>query len=289
MGQFLSNIWTSFMNFFKDLGSDADIILIAILKIIGIIILARLALSIIRRIIKRIINKSKAKNPLSVVASKADTIESVSRSATKYIIYFFAAMAILSAIGLGTTVASLLATAGIGGIAIAFGAQNLVKDIVSGLFLLFENQYAVGEYIEIDGEKGTVAAITIRTTKLNKFTGETTVIPNGQITKVTNYSRGDHLAIVDISISYETDIEKASTVMQNMGLAYKETHDNILEEPHVLGIVEFGESAVTIRMIIRVSPLTHWETERALRRIIKEEFDKRGIVMPYPHRVVINK
>ena len=134
------------------------------------------------------------------------------------------------------TVSSLLATAGIGGIALAFGAQNLVRDVVSGMFLLLENLYAVGEYIEIDSEKGTVEAITVRTTRIQRFTGETTTIPNGSITKVTNYSRGDHLAVIDMSISYEADIEKASALMQAEGLAYMQNHDNILEEPHVLGI-----------------------------------------------------
>ncbi|MDD5018278.1 MAG: mechanosensitive ion channel, partial [Eubacteriales bacterium] len=261
MEQFFSNIWTSITGFFQDLGSHADIIIIAVLKIIGIIILAKLVIVILRRVIKRVLKRRKQKKPLSAMAKKAQTIESVSRSVAKYIVYFFAAMAILGTLGLGTTVTSLLATAGIGGIAIAFGAQSLVKDLVSGLFLLIENQYAVGEYIEVDGEKGTVEAITIRTTRIARFTGEITTIPNGSITKVTNYSRGDHLAIVDMSISYESDIEKASMIMQNMGLAYMESHDNILEEPHVLGIIEFGESSVVIRMIMRVAVLTHWETE----------------------------
>ena len=154
--------------------------------------------------------------------------------------------------------------------------------------MLLENQYAVGEYIEVDGEKGTVEAITIRTTRIQRFSGETTTIPNGSITKVTNYSRGDHLAVLDISISYETDIEKASLIMRNTGLEYMSKHDNILEEPHVLGLISLGESDMVLRMIIRAKPLTHWEAERDLRRAIKEEFDKQGVKIPYPHRVVMS-
>jgi small conductance mechanosensitive channel len=225
---------------------------------------------------------------MSAMAKKSETIESVAGSAAKYLVYFFAAMAILGVLGLGTTVSSLLATAGIGGIAIAFGAQNLVRDVVSGMFLLLENQYAVGEYIEVDGETGTVEAITIRTTRIQRFTGETTTIPNGSITKVTNYSRGDHLAIVDMSISYESDIEKAGALMHAQGLAYMQNHDNILEEPHVLGVTELSGSSIVLRMIIRVKPLTHWETERALRQLIKDAFGKNGIEIPYPHLVVKN-
>lgn len=288
METFFSNIWTSITKFFTELGSDADDILLSIIKIILIIVVAKLLIVVLRRVIKRVMQRSKTRKPQSQMAKKAETIESVSHSIAKYLIYFFAAMSILGELGLGTTVNSLLATAGIGGVAIAFGAQDLVKDVVSGFFLLFENQFSVGEYIEVDGEKGTVEAITIRTTKINRFSGETTTIPNGTITKVTNYSRGDHLAIVDMSVSYETDIEKASMIMRDMGLAYMQNHDNILEEPHVLGVINLGESEVVIRMIIRVQPLTHWETERALRRSIKEEFDKQGVDIPYPHRVVIN-
>lgn len=289
MGLFFTNIWTSITQFFDDLGSSADQYLIAIAKIIGILIVAKIVNLILKRLIKRVMLRRKNKNPLSVMAKKAETLESISTSTAKYIVWFFAAMAILDVLGLGTTVTSLLATAGIGGIAIAFGAQSLVKDVVSGLFMLLENQYSVGEYIEIEGEKGTVEAITVRTTKISRFSGEVTTIPNGSITKVTNYSRGDHLAIIDMSVSYETDIEKASCIMQKMGLEYMASHDNIVEEPHVLGIIRFGESDIVLRMIMRVKPLTHWETERALRRTIKEEFDRQGVVIPYPHRVVVNE
>ncbi len=288
MGQFFTDIWDSIATFFQDIGKDADKILIGLIKIIAIIIVAKILIIVLRRVIKRMLKQSKAKKPQSVMARKAETIQSVSHSVTKYVVYFFALMAILGELGLGTTVSSLLATAGIGGIAVAFGAQDFVKDIVSGFFLLFENQFSVGEYIEVGDEKGTVEAITIRTTKINRFSGETTTIPNGSIKQVTNYSRGDHLAIIDMSVSYESDIEKASIIMRDEGLAYKETHDNILEEPHVLGVINFGESDVVIRMIIRVKPLTHWETERALRRAVKEAFDKQGVQIPYPHRVIIN-
>lgn len=288
MEQFFTNIWISISTFFQDISNNADMLLIGLIKIIAIIIVAKILVVILRRVIKRVLKRSKTKKPQSIMAKKAETIESVSRSITKYVVYFFAIMAILGELGLGTTVTSLIATAGIGGIAIAFGAQDFVKDIVSGFFLLFENQFSVGEYIEVDGEKGTVEEITIRTTRINRFSGETTTLPNGYIKKVTNYSRGDHLAIVDMSVSYETDIEKASMIMRDVGLVYKQNHDNILEEPHVLGVINLGDSDVVIRMIMRLKPLTHWETERALRRAIKEEFDKQGVQIPYPHRVVIN-
>jgi small conductance mechanosensitive channel len=147
----------------------------------------------------------------------------------------------------------------------------------------------VGDYIEVDGEKGTVTAVTLRTTSFKRLTGETVTIPNGSITKLINYSSGDNLAVLDISVSYDTNIEKASAIMQSMGLEYMASHDNILEEPHVLGIIELEESSILLRMIVRVQPLTHWETERALRRMIVEEFARSNVEIPLPHRVVINR
>lgn len=288
MSDFFTNIWTSVTDFLGNLGSKADEILMALLKIGAVLIFAWLAVGLLRRFIRRLLKRRKSKNPMSLMAKKADTIETVASSVAKYVTWFLAAAAILGIVGLTSAVGSLLATAGIGGIAIAFGAQSLVKDLTTGFFILMEDQFAVGEYIELEGVKGTVEAITIRTTRIRRFTGETTTIPNGIITKVTNYSRGDHLAVVDIAVSYETNIEKVCAIMLDTGLEYMKNHDNILEEPHVLGVEKLGDSDMTLRMIVRVTPLTHWETERALRRGIREALDNAGIMQPYPRRVMIN-
>ncbi len=287
MEKFLENAWGSITGFVEDLGSNAADILITIVKIAGIIILAHIVIVVLRRIAKKVLTARARCRPESSLGKKAGTIQTLSDSIIKYTVYFLAFMAILGVLGLGAAVTSLLAAAGIGGIVIAFGAQSLVKDVFSGIFMLLENQYAVGDYIEAEGERGTVEAVTLRTTSIRKFTGEIATIPNGSITKVINYSRGDHLAVINISVSYDTDIEKASQIMQSLGLAYMAAHDNILEEPHVLGITELEESGIALRMILRVKPLTHWETERALRRLIVEEFARQNVKIPYPHRVVI--
>ncbi len=288
MNDFFTNLWNSVTDFVDNLGSKADEILMALLKTAAVIVFAWLAIRLLRHVIRRIFKRRKVRKPMSLMAKKADTIETVAGSIAKYVVWFLAAAAILGIMGLTSAVGSLLATAGIGGIAIAFGAQSLVKDVTTGFFILMEDQFAVGEYVELEGEKGTVEAITIRTTRIRRFTGEITTIPNGSITKVTNYSRGDHVAVVDIAVSYEADIEKVSAIMLDTGLEYKKNHDNILEEPHVLGVEKLGDSDMTLRMIIRVKPLTHWETERALRRGIREALDNAGIMQPYPRRVMIN-
>lgn len=288
MNNFFSNAVKSITNFFESIGGRAGLIVSALFKIIGVLILAKLLIIIVRHVIKRILSKSRKKRPFSSMARKSETIESVSASAAKYLVYFLTVIAVLDILGMGATVSSLLATAGIGGIALAFGAQSFVKDVVAGLFILIENQYSVGEYIEAGEEKGTVEAITIRTTRIKRFTGEIATIPNGSITSVTNFSRGDLIAVIDIPVTFDADIENISNIMRSKGLEYRDSHDNILEEPHVLGIIELSDNIV-IRMILRVKPLTQWETERALRRLIQEEFIKQQIALPYPRRVVIGK
>ena len=289
MGGFFTNIWNSIVDYFKTFGSNADQILLGFVKIVLVIIAAKLIVVLFRRFLRRSLKRAKEKKPDSQMARKADTVESVSKSISKVIIYFIAAMAILGILGLGTTVTSLLATAGIGGIAIAFGAQSLVKDVVAGFFMLFEDEYSVGEYVDMDGEKGTVEAISIRTTTIKKFTGELTTLPNGSINKVTNFSRGDHVAVISMTVAYDSDMQKVNDIMKAVGEKYQEEHDNVVEEPHVLGVCELGDSAMVVKMIMRVKPLTHWLTEREMMQNIKQEFDKNGIEIPYPHRVVINR
>ena len=288
MESFFSKILKSITDFFDNIGDYADVVLIAIIKIIGIIIVARIIISLSRRVTRRIVKSRIARKPHSTLAKKGETIQTVTDSIVKYAIYFFAVMGILGVLGLGTAVSSMLAAAGIGGIVIALGAQSLVKDVVSGMFMLFENQLTVGEYIKIGDHEGTVDAVTLRTTTIIKFTGEAVTIPNGNISTVVNYSRGGHLAIIDMPVAFDTDIERAGEIMRGAALDYMAGHDNILEEPRVLGIIEFGDSQMVLRMVMRVKPLTHWETERDLRRAVKESFDKYGMAVPYPHRVVIN-
>lgn len=288
MGSFFTKMWTSITDFFNNISEYADDVLIALIKIIGIIVLARIIIVMLKRVMRRVVKSRMARKPQSTISKKAETVQTVTDSVVKYIIYFFAAMGILDVLGLGSAVSSMLAAAGISGIVIALGAQSLVKDIMSGMFMLFENQLTIGEYVKLGDEEGTIDAITLRTTTIIKFTGESVTIPNGSIGTVVNYSRGGHLAVIDIPISYDTDIEQAGKIMQNAGLDYMAAHDNILEEPHVLGIMKFDDSKMVIRMIIRVAPLTHWETERALRKEIKEAFDKNGVGHPYPHHVVLN-
>src|SRR5699024_2950848 len=143
---------------------------------------------------------------------------------------------------------SILATAGLGGLAIGFVAQSLVKDVITGFFILFEDQYAVGDFIEIEGITGTVEEIGLRITKIRGFKGDLNIIPNGQILMVTNYTRGNVLAVVEVSVAYKSDIDRATDVMQKVADAYAKQDDDIVEPPNVLGVVNLGPNGVDIRL-----------------------------------------
>lgn len=253
------------------------------LKILLILFVA----SIIYKVGKALINRffdAQIQARLGMDARKINTLRALSQSVLKYVVYFIAALTVL---GQFVDTTSILATAGIGGLAIGFGAQNLVKDVISGFFILFEDQYAVGDFVTIGDTTGTVEEIGLRITKVRGFKGDLTIIPNGQILKVVNYTRGNVLAVVDIGVSYETDIDKAIKVIESVAKKYAQENQNIVEEPQVLGVMDLGDSQITIRAIARTLPMKHWEAERELKKRIKEAFDENGIEIPYPRRVII--
>ena len=184
---------------------------------------------------------------------------------------------------------SILAAAGLGGLAIGFGAQSLVKDIIAGFFILLEDQFAVGDYVSVDEAKGTVEDLGLRITKLRSFNGDLHIIPNGDIKKVINHSRGNSLAIVDVAIAYETDIDKAIEVLSKIVNEYYDKNRSVVvEQPKVLGITKLSDSDISLRIIARTLPLMHWNVGREIRKSIKEAFEQGGIEVPYPKRVIRN-
>lgn len=257
------------------------------MKIFLILIIARMAILLLRRLIKRLLQKTKEKKKTAGFAQKIDTLQSLLFSIIQYVVYFFAAASILRVLGLGATATSLLTTAGIGGLAIAFGAQGLIRDIVTGLFLLLEDQYSIGEYIQADNEQGTVESISLRMTTLKKSSGEITNIPNGNISKVTNYSRNNSIAIIDVPVSYETDMGKARKLLRQTAVIYMKNHPNVLEEPRLPVIAGLEENHVVLRLIIKVSALTRGATENDLRLLIQDLFANGQIQVPYPKSFLI--
>jgi len=218
---------------------------------------------------------------------RAETAATVSKSLLKYVIFFLAIAATIGQLGLTSAMSSLLAAAGVGGIALGIGAQSFIKDVVAGLLLIFEDQMAVGDYVDAGGVTGIVEEITLRTTTIRGYRGEINVIPNGAIGILTNYSRADYLAMVDINITYETDIDRAGRFMREEAEAYARESGKAVDPPEVLGVTAMGGDGVTMRMILRVQPMAHWAAERALKARIKERFEREGIEFPYPRMRVL--
>lgn len=258
-------------------------------KVISIFIVF-LAIKIFIKTLNKVIDKTvnhKKKSTLSGNERKLDTLTAVVKNITKYIIYFIGVIIILDDIfGINTT--SILATAGIGGLAISFGAQSLVKDIITGFFILFEDQFSVGDYITIGDYSGTVEELGVRITKLRDFSGELHIIPNGNITTVTNIGRGPMRSSVDIAVAYEEDIDRAIKVIEQVCNKIKEGNDNIVEGPTVLGVTELGDSGISITVVAKTNPMEQWALERELKKAIKEAFDRENIEIPYPKMVVYN-
>ena len=218
---------------------------------------------------------------------RARTIGSIMRSAATVSILTFA---ILMSLGeFDINLGPLIAGAGIAGIALGFGAQSIVQDFLAGFFMLIEDQYAVGDIIDVGEASGVVEGIGLRTTRLRDVNGTLWHVPNGQIQRVANKSQQWARAVLDIEVAYDTDIEKASSVIK--AAADEVWHEHIpnatiIEEPEIWGVEMFGESSIAIRLVCKVEPGEQWMTSRIVRRRVKDAFDREGIEIPFPQRVI---
>ena len=219
---------------------------------------------------------------------RVDSLMTLTRSAARYLVYFVAFLLVLGQFGNTMVQNVLLAVGSIGGIDFGFWAQNQVKDVVTGLFMIFENQFSVGDYIQTEDAVGTVGATALRVTYLRSAKGDQIIVPNGSIGRVINYTRGSYIAAIIVSTAYEADTRQVMEAMEQILARYAEEHQELIEEPPVIrGIDTFGESTVDISIACRVKPMKQWEVERGMRLAIKEGFDSRGIEFPYPRMVTI--
>jgi len=252
-----------------------------ILKIIGILVGAKLVINFGQLAVKQAFDKHET------TGRRAQTLEILLRSAITYLVFFMACLMVLQIFNINTS--AILASAGILGLAVGFGAQNLVKDIISGFFILFEDQFGVGDFVQIDAVNGTVEEIGLRTCKIRQWTGQLSIIPNGGITRVTNYSRGPMLAQVTVGIAYEEDIDQAIKVLQEECEAAHREVEAIIDVPQIQGVTELADSAVNIRAVAPTLPGEHWAVERELRKRFKYALDRAGIEIPYPRQVVYQR
>ena len=194
------------------------------------------------------------------------------QSIAKYVLYFGSGVAMWKALGGDPT--TLMAGAGIVGLAVGLGAQSLVTDVVSGFFILFENQYLVGDYVQIGNATGVVEAVGIRVTEVRDGKGKVHLIPNGQIKGVVNYSKGYINAVVDVKVPSGSDLEATFRRMAEAGRRLKEQHAEVLADTEIQGVVELGTSEMTVRAVTRVQPGTHEAMENAYRHLLKLVFDE---------------
>ncbi len=254
------------------------------LKIIIIIIVISIIISLVNKLIDRTLKNKKGTN-FFVNNRRANTIGEILKKIVKYVLYFIGIVMVLDMFNVNTT--SILATAGIGGLAVGFGAQSLVKDIITGFFILFEDQYAVGDYVKIESLEGTVEELGLRVTKLRDFSGDLHIIPNGRVQVVTNKTRGAMRALVNVSIAYEENIDNAIKILEKVCEDIKSNNDSILDGPTILGVTDLGESNISITIVAKAKPMEQWAVEREIRKKVKEAFDRENIEIPYPRRVII--
>ncbi len=274
--------------------------------IIGAIFLRALA----ARSIKRLVERS-AKKQLDAVeasgepsstqliaaqrsAQRFETLGSLFRNISTLIIYTIATLLVLA--NLGFNLGPLIAGAGILGVALGFGAQSLVADFLSGVFIIMEDQYGVGDVVDVGdstgssaGISGTVEEVQLRTTKIRSVDGVLWFIRNGEIVRVGNKSQNWSRTVLDVSVAYDTDISKAKDILSKTGKAfYQDPEDGhlLLDIPEVWGVEELAADAILIRMVVKTKPGEQWTASRRLREKIKDAFDESGIEIPFPQRTV---
>jgi small-conductance mechanosensitive channel len=245
------------------------------MKIIFVIISMYFSIRVGKHLIKKFVEKQVESNAiLSLDSQRAKTLGEVLKSILKYSVYFMGITIIISILfgGISFTFAS------IGGIAVGLGAQSLIRDLINGFFILFENQFGVGDHVTIGSFNGIVKSIGIRATVIKDFTGDIHSIPNGSIGGVTNHSRNDIRFVVDIDISPEENIKKVIDVIKVTCDDFKSKNEEyISEELEITGVMALEVSKVTIRVVGKAKPLMQWKMERELRMAIKLALDKNRI------------
>ena len=247
---------------------------VQMLAIVVICIIAKIIVSVVSALSLRIIRK----NENTINSKRVTTSMTIFRSASRYVVWFLAILAIVSLIG-GFDANNALLTAGVGTVVITLGAQSLFSDILSGMFLVFDRQYEVGDYVKIGDYEGVVRAISIRATYL-ELGGKEMIIPNGQVKDVVNYHK--YVACtVTVPVSYDSDAEKVNEILNDICKEYYKSHEEyVLDKPAVLGIDDFTSNGMNFKIYAMCYPMKHFMVPRHLRGMIKERFDQEGITIP---------
>jgi small-conductance mechanosensitive channel len=220
---------------------------------------------------------------------RARTMGSVLKSLTVTVLFAIVLLMVLPE--LGVNIAPLLASAGIIGVALGFGAQSLVKDFLSGVFMIFEDQYGVGDVVDVGEASGTVEAVTLRVTRLRDVNGTVWYVRNGEILRVGNMSQNWARTVLDVPVAPREDLAKVRRVLKEVAHDLWEDEDfkgQVIEEPEVWGVESLTPEAVTVRVTMKTAPLQQWNVAREMRERVKSRFDHEGIHMPSPQRMVVD-
>ncbi|HEV7433182.1 MAG TPA: mechanosensitive ion channel family protein [Steroidobacteraceae bacterium] len=239
----------------------------------------RMAMRVVRTLTKRMTSHIQDAEHMR----RAETLTRVFRNLVTVITIVIASMMVLSELSI--SVAPVLGAAGVVGLAVGFGAQSLVKDYVSGFFLLIENQLARGDVVDLAGKTGTVEDLRLRYVLLRDYEGNVHYVPNGMITIVTNMSRGHGYAVIEVGVEYITDLTKVYAAMRSVTQQLRSDPAyarSIEDELEITGVERLDGSTVTVRARLRVRPLEQWRVRREFLHRLKLEFDRQGIKLPLP-------
>ena len=260
-------------------------ILQALGRVVIIIVAAVVAKRMTRALVDRYFLKRLDERRVYFEEKRARTLAILVKSVVTYVIDFIVILSILSVFNV--PIESVLAAAGIVGLAVGFGAQNLVRDVITGFFIVFEDQFAVGEHVKVNGKEGVVEEMGLRVTKIRSFSGELHIIPNGVISEVTNLSRGPIRVMFEVEVAYEEDIDHVLSVLKEITERAAAEMDAFQEGPKVLGVNTLGASGVSVLIWGRTTPGEQWAAGRELKRRIKVGLDEAGIEIPYPRQVIV--
>lgn len=252
--------------------------------ILFILILALIALKLSKLLSKRLVHLVVRQKEDVEFQKRTQTLVSIVWHAASLGILLVAAMMVLKEFGV--EIGPILAAAGIAGLAVGFGAQSLVKDVISGFFILLEDQLRVGDVVQIAGKTGLVEKISLKTTILRDLSGNVHYVPNGQIDVVTNMTKEFSRYVFDIGVAYREDVDEVMEVIKEVDEELRNDpafKDDILEPIEIMGLDQFADSAVIIKARTTTKPIQQWRVGREFNRRLKKKFDERNIQIPFPH------
>lgn len=280
-------LWFFNVDLLEIVASTADKLLIfvegSIGAIVGSIVTIFLVVFIIKIVGMLIDRASQKEGPTQ---KRVKTILKLVESITKYVVEIVAILVILAL--WGVNVLPALAGLGILGLVVGLGAQSLIKDFISGFFIIFEHHFDVGDIIEVNGFKGEVIDIGLKTTRIKNWKQDIKIIGNGSISELMNYSISDSIAVVKFGIAYKEDAQKVIDILRAELPKYREQYPDIIEDPNVLGVTDLADSSVNMTVIVKTHTEKQYAVERGIRKSIKEILDKNGIEIPFP-QVVVHK